>query len=115
MADLRDEHGNPIQLTDEHGNPVQPTNELGNPVHITGVATSKPLTLGQPRKKKELKEKIKEKLTGGKLKEERGHTVSVSSTTTATTPGGGEHHEREKKSVMEEIKEKLHGHGHHSH
>ncbi len=47
MANLRDEHGNPIQLTDEHGNPVQPTNELGNPVHITGVATSKPLTLGQ--------------------------------------------------------------------
>ncbi|KAF2301879.1 hypothetical protein GH714_030153 [Hevea brasiliensis] len=70
---------------------------------------------GGRRKKKELKEKIKEKLTGGKLKEERGHTVSVSSTTTATTPGGGEHHEREKKSAMEEIKEKLHGHGHHSH
>ncbi|KAF2322866.1 hypothetical protein GH714_031530 [Hevea brasiliensis] len=127
MADLRDEHGNPIQLTDEHGNPVQLTDEFGNPVHITGVATSKPLTLGTTvvqtkseddgqggrRKKKGLKEKIKEKLTGGKHKEEHGHTVS--STTTETTPGGREHHEHEKKSVMEKIKEKLPGHGHHSH
>lgn len=46
MADLRDEYGNPIQLTDEHGNPVELTDEHGNPVHITGVATSKPPTLG---------------------------------------------------------------------
>ncbi|KAF2322871.1 hypothetical protein GH714_031579 [Hevea brasiliensis] len=68
---------------------------------------------GGRRKKKGLKEKIKEKLTGGKHKEEHGHTVS--STTTETTPGGREHHEHEKKSVMEKIKEKLPGHGHHSH
>ncbi|XP_059644000.1 late embryogenesis abundant protein-like [Cornus florida] len=38
MADLRDEHGNPIQLTDQHGNPVQLTDEFGNPMHLTGVA-----------------------------------------------------------------------------
>ncbi|XP_039049428.1 embryogenic cell protein 40-like [Hibiscus syriacus] len=40
MADLRDVHGNPIQLTDEHGNPVQLTDEHGNPVHVSGVATT---------------------------------------------------------------------------
>lgn len=39
MADLRDEYGNPIQLTDEQGCPVQLTDEYGNPVHITGIAT----------------------------------------------------------------------------
>ncbi|XP_031252208.1 late embryogenesis abundant protein [Pistacia vera] len=44
MADLRDECGNPIQLTDEHGNPVQLTDEYGNPMQLTGVA----LTKGEP-------------------------------------------------------------------
>lgn len=41
MADLRDEYGNPIQLTDELGNPVQLTDECGNPMHLTGVARTK--------------------------------------------------------------------------
>jgi YD repeat-containing protein len=46
-ATIRDEQGNPIQLTDEHGNPVQLTDEHGNPVQITGIATTKqPPTLG---------------------------------------------------------------------
>ncbi|KAK6805836.1 hypothetical protein RDI58_003621 [Solanum bulbocastanum] len=40
MADLRDEHGNPIQLTDQYGHPVQLTDEYGNPMHLTGVATT---------------------------------------------------------------------------
>uniref|UniRef100_A0A2N9IW50 Dehydrin n=1 Tax=Fagus sylvatica TaxID=28930 RepID=A0A2N9IW50_FAGSY len=40
MADIRDEHGNPIQLTDQHGNTVQLTDEHGNPMHLTGVAMS---------------------------------------------------------------------------
>lgn len=44
MADLRDEHGNPIQLTDQHGNPVQLTDEHGNPMHLTGVASTHPIT-----------------------------------------------------------------------
>lgn len=44
MADLRDEYGNPIQLTDEFGNPVQLTDEFGNPVHLTGVATNQGVT-----------------------------------------------------------------------
>ncbi|XP_011037467.1 PREDICTED: embryogenic cell protein 40-like [Populus euphratica] len=44
---LRDEQGNPIQLTDEYGNQVQLTDEHGNPVQITGIATTKqPPTLG---------------------------------------------------------------------
>lgn len=40
MADLRDEHGNPVQLADQFGKPVQLTDEYGNPMHITGVATT---------------------------------------------------------------------------
>jgi hypothetical protein len=40
MAEIRDEYGNPIQLTDEHGNPVQLSDEYGNPMHLTGVVTT---------------------------------------------------------------------------
>ena len=46
MAEIRDEYGNPIQLTDEHGNPVQLTDEYGNPMHLTGVAS----TTAEPEK-----------------------------------------------------------------
>lgn len=60
------------------------------------------------RRKKGLKEKIKEKLPGSHKKTTEGHT-------TTTTPGGTEygtqteqHHE--KKGMMERIKEKLPGH-----
>lgn len=53
MADLRDEHGNPIPLTDEHGNPVQLTDEFGNPIHVTGVATSGTTPLAGERAHKE--------------------------------------------------------------
>ncbi|KAI3774801.1 hypothetical protein L1987_49363 [Smallanthus sonchifolius] len=42
MADIRDEHGRPIQLTDELGRPVQLTDEHGVPIHLTGVATTTP-------------------------------------------------------------------------
>lgn len=41
MAEIRDQYGNPVQLTDEHGNPVQLTDEHGHPMHLTGVATTK--------------------------------------------------------------------------
>lgn len=41
MADIRDQYGNPIQLTDEHGNPVQLTDEHGHPMHLTGVPPQK--------------------------------------------------------------------------
>ncbi|KAJ9551746.1 hypothetical protein OSB04_015791 [Centaurea solstitialis] len=40
MADILDEHGNPIQLTDELGRPVKLTDEHGVPIHLTGVVTS---------------------------------------------------------------------------
>ncbi|KAI3525354.1 hypothetical protein L2E82_51600 [Cichorium intybus] len=40
MADIRDEHGRPIQLTDELGRPVQLTDEHGAPIHLTGVAST---------------------------------------------------------------------------
>jgi hypothetical protein len=66
---------------------------------------------GGRRKKKGLKQKIKEKLTGGKHKEEHGHTVDVHTTTTG--PAGEQYQEQEKKSVIEKIKGKLPGH--HSH
>jgi hypothetical protein len=66
------------------------------------------------RKKKGLKEKIKERLTGGKQKDENAHATAVSTTTTttasSTSPTSLQHHEHEKKSVMEKIKEKLPGH-----
>lgn len=40
MADIRDEHGNPIQLTDEHGGQIRLTDEYGRPMHLSGVATT---------------------------------------------------------------------------
>ncbi|CAI9781953.1 unnamed protein product [Fraxinus pennsylvanica] len=40
MADIRDKHGNPIQLADQYGKPVQLSDEYGNPVHLTAVATT---------------------------------------------------------------------------
>ncbi|GMH02782.1 hypothetical protein Nepgr_004621 [Nepenthes gracilis] len=201
MADLRDEQGNPIQLTDQYGNPVQLTDEYGNPMHLSGVAysttaactaTTGPVALGgagnlttgaplqsgaeeiyaaegaqhQPqrpvetageirrstsssstststssssgeegqrqagegkvgrRKKKGLKEKIKEKLTGGKHRDARQPTDTVTTTATTgdheddkgvnratdnTATTTGEHREHEK-GVMEKIMEKLPGH-----
>jgi hypothetical protein len=66
------------------------------------------------RKKKGLKEKIKEKLTGGKNKEEHSQAVSFSSTATTTISAGPagtqQYHDHEKKSVIEKIKDKLPGH-----
>uniref|UniRef100_A0A3Q7I6Q6 Dehydrin n=1 Tax=Solanum lycopersicum TaxID=4081 RepID=A0A3Q7I6Q6_SOLLC len=67
---------------------------------------------GGRRKKKGLKEKIKEKFTGGKHKNEephhQAHGVGTRTTTTTTTTT-----EHEKKSMMEKIKEKLPGHHNH--
>ncbi|KAL4588842.1 hypothetical protein LXL04_001739 [Taraxacum kok-saghyz] len=54
MADIRDEHGRPIQLTDELGRPVQLTDEHGDPIHLTGVAT----THGHPTIGSELHNKM---------------------------------------------------------
>lgn len=69
---------------------------------------------GGRRKKKGLREKIKEKLTLGKQKDEHPQTTGFSAaTTTTTTTTATQHHDHEKKSMMEKIKEKLPG-GHHS-
>ncbi|GMY06237.1 embryogenic cell protein 40-like [Fagus crenata] len=66
------------------------------------------------RRKKGLKEKIKEKLTGGKNKEEHSQAVSFSRTATTTISAGPtgtqQYHDHEKKSVIEKIKDKLPGH-----
>lgn len=51
------------------------------------------------RRKKGMKEKIKEKIPGVGHKDEQKHTSAT------TTPGQGEHH----KGMMEKIKEKLPG------
>ncbi|KAI4298308.1 hypothetical protein L6164_031883 [Bauhinia variegata] len=184
MAELRDIHGNPVQLTDEHGNPVKLTDERGNPVHVSGVATTvppggaatttvfgtekathgghtvadmiateprtsdRPVAVDQPKvlnekepgelrrssssssssseddgqggrrkKNKGLKDKIKEKLPGGKHKDKEEHPHSTSATTTTSTATGGHHTttttthpDHETKSFMEKIKEKLPGH-----
>ena len=54
---------------------------------------------------------MKEKLTGGKHREEHGHTVEVDTT---AGPAGEQFQEHQKKGVVEKIKEKLPGHhGHH--
>ena len=79
---------------------------------------------GGRRKKKGLKDKIKEKLPGvrggGGAKEhsQATTTTTTSTTTTATHPtttaASGVHHpEHEKKSFMEKIKEKFPGHHNH--
>lgn len=62
------------------------------------------------RRKKGLKDKMKDKLPGGGHKDEKYHGTAT------TTPGGynmsgeGQRHEHEKKGMMEKIKEKLPGH-----
>lgn len=67
---------------------------------------------GGRRKKKSIKEKIKEKLPGSHKHEEQkagGHAVPATATTTTGTHAAGTH---EKKGLMEKIKEKLPGHHH---
>lgn len=65
---------------------------------------------GGRRKKKGIKDKVKEKLPGGH-RDDLAH-----STATTTTTGYGMEGTHEKKGIMEKIKEKLPGHhgpGHH--
>ncbi|KAL2926665.1 Late embryogenesis abundant protein [Bienertia sinuspersici] len=200
MAHLRDERGNPVELTDEHGNPVKLTDEYGNPIHLSGVAFRRRKrrhqyqalllrfrarwrtgphggpagthggppgrgTLGAAleggdvggqhqarrdqtrqtpggglskeiqhtgagssssakargeyveggrRKKKGLGEKIKDKLMGGKHKDQENVEVVGGTTLTTSTVTTLEHHEHdnehEKKGMMDKIKEKMPGH-----
>lgn len=136
-ATRRDEYGNPVPQADQYGNPVHPsgtTTGYGtNPAYGTtgaGYGTTTATGTGQHglhrsgssssssedevdengvRRKKGMKEKIKEKLpgaAGGHAHRDQSHAAST------TTPGGyeaaGEHHE--KKGIMDKIKEKLPGH-----
>lgn len=67
---------------------------------------------GEVRRRK--KKGLKEKLTGGKSKQEQSQTESFTSTPTTTISTGatspGAQPEHEKKGVKEKIKEKLPGH-----
>ncbi|KAF3440724.1 hypothetical protein FNV43_RR19010 [Rhamnella rubrinervis] len=128
-----DEYGNPIQhtgITGSHGTTGYGTTGYGTGTAVTGVggehnqqfkehghgtgvlhrsgsgSSSSSEDDGQGgRRKKGLKEKIKEKMPGQGHRDDQGH---VSAT---TTPVGydamGEHHE--KKGMMDKIKEKLPG------
>ncbi|TYI01497.1 hypothetical protein ES332_A11G205000v1 [Gossypium tomentosum] len=116
-----DAYGNPTCRTDEYGNPI-PTQETGRGIlgigghhhgghhglHRTGSSSSSSSSSedeGTGKKKKGLKERLKEKIPGNKEHQ--------SQATSTTTPGQGptyhqQHHE--KKGVMDKIKEKLPGH-----
>ncbi|KAL4347652.1 hypothetical protein GQ457_17G002370 [Hibiscus cannabinus] len=117
MADLRDEHGNPIQLTDGHGNPVQLTDEHGNPVYVTGVATKHPGTtttlpglMGhdtgfaayQPQQQLQRQPQQPLGASGG---EKIQRSNSSSSSSSEDDGKGG----RRKKGLKEKVKEKLSG------
>lgn len=68
------------------------------------------------RRKKGLKEKIKERLTGGKHKEEHGPAPTTTTAAAGIAEQQHHHHEQhEKKGMLEKIKEKLPGHHHTSH
>ncbi|KAE8655070.1 Late embryoproteinsis abundant protein D-11 [Hibiscus syriacus] len=116
-----DAFGNPVRQTDEYGNPI-PAQETGRGIagiggHHQGKhhglrrsgscsSSSSSEDEGTGRKKKGVKDKLKEKLPGGALKEQQYQAAS------ATTPGQGPtypQHNQEKKGVMDKIKEKLPG------
>ncbi|CAL1353572.1 unnamed protein product [Linum trigynum] len=97
-----------------------PASEIRRSPSTSSSSSSEDDGQGGRRKKKGLTQKIKDKLTGNKHKDNKdpvtGQEYASSTTTTTTTTANPEHHE--KKSVMEKIKEKLpghHGHGQHNH
>lgn len=71
--------------------------------------------MGGRRKKKGIKEKIKEKMPGGHKQEQQSYGTATTTPGTGgaygTTGGYGEQ-PHEKKGMMEKIKEKLPGTGH---
>ncbi|KAG2694319.1 hypothetical protein I3760_08G137000 [Carya illinoinensis] len=123
-----DEYGNVIS-TDEYGNPIrhsgtplqgvqqQQRHDLSGKLHRSGSSSSSEDDGQGGRRKKGLKEKIKEKIPGIGQKDHRSDTSSATATTTYTTTGYGtgeqqqqqQQHHAEKKGVMEKIKEKLAG------
>ncbi|GMI73290.1 hypothetical protein like AT4G39130 [Hibiscus trionum] len=119
MADLRDVHGNPIQLTDEHGYPVQLTDEHGNPVHVSGVAT--PVThtdqtwmgydptayAAQPQQQPHPQAQRLHYEVSTTTREEIQRSNNSSSSSSEDDGMGGRR--RKKKGLTEKIKEKLTG------
>nr|XP_043627224.1 late embryogenesis abundant protein-like [Erigeron canadensis] len=111
MADIIDEHGNPIQLTDEQGQQVRLTDEHGVPMHLTGVA--QPMTaVGKD-----------DALGGGQAvmgggdvggdKHQLGKTGSSSGSGSSSSEENDNREgvrRRKKKGLMQKIKEKLPGH-----
>nr|GMC81112.1 probable receptor-like protein kinase At4g39110 [Ipomoea batatas] len=104
-AHVRDEHGNPIQLTDQHGNPVYLTDERGRPMHLTGVATavgSSDVVVTHEYDTAVIKQRPEEPYQQHQL----NRSGSSSSSSSEDDGQGGR---RKKKGLTEKIKEKLPG------
>ncbi|XP_021286983.1 late embryogenesis abundant protein [Herrania umbratica] len=113
---MGDETGSAAGYQQQH--PQQLHYEASSRVEIqrsNSSSSSEDDEMGGIRKKKGLKDKIKDKLTGGKHKEEvqSQTTTHESKATTTSVAHGQQHTEHEKKTMMEKIKEKFPGH--HSH
>ncbi|KAL4581301.1 hypothetical protein LXL04_017512 [Taraxacum kok-saghyz] len=127
MADIRDQDGNPIQLTDDLGRPVQLTDEFGRPIHLTGVATTEDSALHEGTTAIGSDHKIHdgthfspvagvaggEKPVPGVAESENqqvGESRSSSSSSQSEDDGQGGRKKKKKKGLMQKIKEKLPGH-----
>lgn len=60
-----------------------------------------------------MKDKIKEKLSGGKHKDEQTPSTATTTGPTTTTGAAAADQHHEKKGILEKIKEKLPGHHNH--
>ncbi|XP_052200291.1 late embryogenesis abundant protein-like [Diospyros lotus] len=122
MADIRDQFGNPIQLTDELGNLVQLTNEHDNPRHLTGIATSADLRIGDGVATVIDTSLTPDALHTGVVASTLGAIVMDATTTeiygtevARSSEDDGHGGRRKKKRLNEKIKEKLTGGGKHAH
>ncbi|XP_038902143.1 embryogenic cell protein 40-like isoform X1 [Benincasa hispida] len=122
MANVRDEHGNPVQLTDERGNPVQLTDEFGNPMHLTGVVATSPSKLDSttttPVSYTHLdvyKRQAGDDVAQTQLTREAhdGSPRRSSSSSSSSSEDDGQGGRRKKKGLTQKIKEKLTGSGKH--
>ncbi|KAL0356681.1 UNVERIFIED_CONTAM: hypothetical protein Scaly_1353800 [Sesamum calycinum] len=105
MADLRDEHGNPIQLADQYGNPVKLTDEYGNPVHITGIATTGQTAAVEPQK--QVPPPPHPEPQQQQQQQEQLRRSGSSSSSSSSSEDDGQGGRRKKKGLKEKIKETL--------
>ncbi|XP_038902144.1 late embryogenesis abundant protein-like isoform X2 [Benincasa hispida] len=110
MANVRDEHGNPVQLTDERGNPVQLTDEFGNPMHLTGVVATSPSKLDSTTTTPAGDDVAQTQLT---REAHDGSPRRSSSSSSSSSEDDGQGGRRKKKGLTQKIKEKLTGSGKH--